>query len=329
VNVLPWCERRDYIADRLVVNRNFNMSVFQVPNDANVAKGISLTLIAILVFGVQDVAVKMLVTDYPFTQVVMIRFWGVGLFILAWLWREGTLRTALKSKVPFLQLSRATLLVVDIWCFSAALSLMPLADLQAIFMLFPIVTTLLAIPLLGEQVGLVRWAAIVAGFVGTMIVIRPGFQEINLGVIFQLGAVFSFAGYTILTRMVSSKDRTSTSLAYMALVGIVLSTAVGFRSFEIMTTQAMLLMGLIIITANIAHTLFTMALREAPASILQPFNFLMLPVAIVFSFIAFGDLIDGISLIGATITVGAGLTVWWRERQKKIRTGGSIRGEIR
>lgn len=305
------------------------MSVFQVPNDANVAKGISLTLIAILVFGVQDVAVKMLVTDYPFTQVVMIRFWGVGLFILAWLWREGTLRTALKSKVPFLQLSRATLLVVDIWCFSAALSLMPLADLQAIFMLFPIVTTLLAIPLLGEQVGLVRWAAIVAGFIGTMIVIRPGFQEINLGVIFQLGAVFSFAGYTILTRMVSSKDRTSTSLAYMALVGIVLSTAVGFRSFEIMTTQAMLLMGLIIITANIAHTLFTMALREAPASILQPFNFLMLPVAIVFSFIAFGDLIDGISLIGATITVGAGLTVWWRERQKKIRTGGSIRGEIR
>lgn len=129
------------------------MSVFQVPAEANVAKGITLTLIAIVVFGVQDVAVKMLVTDYPFTQVVMIRFWGVGVFILAWLWREGTLLTALKSQVPMLQLSRATLLVVDIWCFSAALSLMPLADLQAIFMLFPIVTTLLAIPLLGEQVG--------------------------------------------------------------------------------------------------------------------------------------------------------------------------------
>ncbi|TDQ66926.1 drug/metabolite transporter (DMT)-like permease [Maritalea mobilis] len=305
------------------------MSVFQVPDDANVAKGISLTLIAILVFGVQDVAVKFLVTDYPFTQVVMIRFWGVGLFILAWLWREGTLRTALKSKAPYLQLTRATLLVVDIWCFSAALSLMPLADLQAIFMLFPIVTTLLAIPMLGEQVGLVRWMAIIVGFIGTMIVIRPGFQDLNLGVFFQLGAVFSFAGYTILTRMVSSKDRTSTSLAYMALVGIVLSTAVGFRSFEIMTPQALMLMGLIIITANIAHTLFTMALREAPASILQPFNFLMLPVAIVFSFIAFGDLIDSISLIGASITVGAGLTVWWRERQKKIRTGEDIRGEIR
>ncbi len=88
------------------------------------------------------------------------------MFILAWLWREGTLLTALKSQVPMLQLSRATLLVVDIWCFSAALSLMPLADLQAIFMLFPIVTTLLAIPLLGEQVGLVRWLAIIAGFIG-------------------------------------------------------------------------------------------------------------------------------------------------------------------
>ncbi len=112
-------------------------------------------------------------------------------------------------------------------------------------------------------------------------------------------------------------------------MGIVLSTAVGITKLEMMTPRGWLLIGLIIITANIAHTLFTMALREAPASILQPFNFLMLPVAIVFSFIAFGHLIDGISLIGATITVGAGLTVWWRERKKKIRTGGSIRGEIR
>ncbi|MCF4099043.1 DMT family transporter [Maritalea mediterranea] len=305
------------------------MSVLQVPADANVAKGISLTLAAILVFGVQDVMVKIMVNDYPFTQVVMVRFWGVGVFILAWLWREGTLRTAFKSKRPLLQITRGTLLVTDIWCFSAALTFLPLADTQAIFMLFPIVTTMLAIPLLGEQVGLIRWVAIVVGFIGTLIVIRPGFQEFNMGVIFQLGAVFSFAGYTIVTRMLAPHDRTSTSMAYMALVGIVLSTAVGITSFENFGPKGWLMIGGIIITANIAHTLFTMSLREAPASILQPFNFMMLPVAIVFSFIAFGDLIDGISLIGAMITVGAGLTVWWRERQKKIRTGAGIRGEIR
>ncbi len=192
------------------------MSVFQVPAEANVAKGITLTLIAIVVFGVQDVAVKMLVTDYPFTQVVMIRFWGVGVFILAWLWREGTLLTALKSQVPMLQLSprhAAGCGHLVLFCGAEPDAIGgPSGDFHAVSHCNDLVGDSLA----GRAGGLVRWLAIIAGFIGTMIVIRPGFQEINVGVFIQLGAVFSFAGYTILTRMVSSKDRTSTSLAYMA-----------------------------------------------------------------------------------------------------------------
>ena len=107
----------------------------------NVSKGIFLTLVSILIFAVQDVAVKMLVTDYPPTQVVMIRFWGVAVFTLIWVLRDQSFASVIRSKRPFLQISRGVLLVLDIWCFSTALQFMPLSDLQAIFMLFPIVTT--------------------------------------------------------------------------------------------------------------------------------------------------------------------------------------------
>lgn len=282
----------------------------------NISKGIALTLISIMIFAVQDVAVKMLVTDYPPTQVVMIRFWGVAVFTLVWVMREGPIRNAFRTKKPFLQISRGVLLVLDIWCFSAALQFMPLSDLQAIFMLFPIVTTLFAVPLLGEKVGIFRWSAIAVGFLGAMIIIRPGFQEVNIGVWFQLGAVTTFALYTVLTRLVSRHDSTTTSVVYMAAVGVVLSTSVGVFNMVPMTLNGWLLMGLVIVTANVAHTLFTMAYREAPASALQPFNFLILPAAIIMTVIFFGHWIDMISLFGASLTVGAGLFVWWRERQK-------------
>lgn len=289
-------------------------------DNSNVSKGIVLTLISILIFAVQDVAVKMLVTDYPPTQVVMIRFWGVAVFTLVWVLREGSLRQAIKSKKPGLQLTRGVLLVLDIWCFSAALQYMPLSDLQAIFMLFPIATTLFAIPILGEKVGLYRWGAIAMGFVGAMIIIRPGFQEINMGVWLQLGAVTTFALYTVLTRLVAKHDSTTTSMLYMAIVGVVLSTSVGVFNMVPMSLNGWLLIGLVIITANVAHTLFTMAYREAPASALQPFNFLILPAAIIMTIIFFGHWIDLISFIGALITVAAGLLVWWRERVNAKRT---------
>jgi drug/metabolite transporter (DMT)-like permease len=234
--------------------------------------------------------------------------------------REGSLRTAIKSKKPKLQIARGVLLVLDIWCFSAALQYMPLSDLQAIFMLFPIVTTLVAIPILGEQVGVFRWAAIGVGFLGAMIIIRPGFQEVNMGVWLQLGAVTTFALYTVLTRLVSKHDSTTTSMLYMTLVGVVLSTSVGIFNMVPMSFNGWLLMGLIIITANVAHTLFTMAYREAPASALQPFNFLILPASIIMTIIFFGHWIDLISFIGALITVAAGLFVWWREQVKARKT---------
>jgi len=284
----------------------------------NISKGIALTLISILIFSVQDVTVKMLVTDYPPTQVVMIRFWGVAVFTLVWILREGPIRQAFRTKRPILQIARGTLLVLDIWFFSAALQFMPLSDLQAIFMLFPIVVTLFAIPVLGEEVGIFRWSAIGVGFLGTMIIIRPGFQEVNIGVWFMLGAVATFALYTVMTRLVSRTDSTTTSMAYMAVVGVVLSTSVGVFNMVPMTLNAWLMMGLVIITANVAHTLFTMAYREAPASALQPFNFLILPAAIIMTIIFFGHWIDLLSLFGASLTVGAGLFVWWRERQKAI-----------
>jgi len=279
----------------------------------NVPKAIVLTLISLVIFGLQDIAVKLLVADYSVMQVVMIRFWGVALFTLIWIGRNTDLRVVIRSHYPKMQIFRSVLLLIDIWLFSAALGFMQTSDLQAMFMLYTIVVSLLAVPILGEKMGVYRWAAVVVGFVGAMVVIRPGFQTIDSSIWLVAGAVVSFSLYTVLTRKVATKDSTKTSMLYLSLVALVLSTVSGVFQLENMSGQAWLLMLIVIICAIATHLLFTVAFRYAPASVLQPLNFLALPVAVGLTFLFFGHVTDLITIIGGLITIAAGLLVWFRE----------------
>lgn len=288
----------------------------------NVPKAILLTLVSLVIFGVQDIAVKLLVADFSVMQVVMIRFWGVAVFMLIWIGRNSDLRVVLRSHYPKLQILRSVLLLIDIWLFSAALGFMQTSDLQAMFMLYPIVVSLLAVPILGEKMGIYRWAAVLVGFVGAMVVIRPGFQTIDGSILLVVGAVLSFSLYTVLTRKVATKDSTKTSMLYLALVALVLSTVTGVFELEAMDMRGWLLMSIVIVCAIATHLLFTIALKYAPASALQPLNFLALPVAVGLTLLFFGHMTDLITLVGGAITIGAGLLVWFREA--KPTTGQKI-----
>ncbi|MCZ4273911.1 DMT family transporter [Maritalea porphyrae] len=283
----------------------------------NVPKAIILTLVSLVIFGVQDIAVKLLVADFSVMQVVMIRFWGVALFTLIWIGRNSDLRLVARSHYPKLQILRSVLLLIDIWLFSAALGHMQTSDLQAMFMLYPIVVSLLAVPILGEKMGIYRWIAVLVGFVGAMVVIRPGFQTIDVSIWLVVGAVLSFSLYTVLTRKVATKDSTKTSMLYLALVALVLSTVTGVFELEAMGMRGWLLMIIVIVCAIATHLLFTVALKHAPASTLQPLNFLALPVAVGLTLLFFGHMTDVITLIGGAITIGAGLLVWFRETKSK------------
>ena len=280
--------------------------------------GIALTVLSVFVFGFQDVAAKILVQTWSPFQVTMMRYWAFGLFSLLMVMRQAPLRQAFRSQMPVWQIARGILLVVDIWLFAFAVRTVPLAELQSIILLYPLLVTLLAVPVLGETVGPWRIGAVVAGFIGALVILRPGGLPLTIDVLFGLGAALAFSSYVVLTRKAAQVDSVWTSMVYVGMVGMVLTTAVGVWFFEDMDFNGVMLLGVMIVTTIVGHGLMMLALEMAPASTVQPFNYLMLPWAAVLSLVFFSHFIDGISLIGAAIIVGSGLIVWARERRRKI-----------
>ncbi|MDB5528993.1 MAG: family transporter [Devosia sp.] len=285
----------------------------------NVARAIILTLITIGVFGVQDAISKMLVQDYSPFQITMMRYWGFAIFSLILVSRQAPLRQAFASRAPVLQVLRGVLLMADVWLFALALRSVPLAELQSITLVYPLLVTLFAIPILGEKVGVFRLVAVLVGFAGAMVIVRPGGLPLDWGVAFAIASSTLYALYIVTTRKVSAVDSASTSLAYTGVVGLAMSTAVGMFFWQPMDWQTVAIVVMVMGTTCIGHGLMTFALSLAPASVLQPFNYFSLPWAIVLSAVVFGHLIDGISLLGAAVIVAAGLVVMARERIKRVK----------
>jgi drug/metabolite transporter (DMT)-like permease len=284
----------------------------------NVARAIVLTLISIGVFGVQDAAAKLLMQTYSPFQITMMRYWGFAVFALLLVMRQAPLRQALSSKMPLWQMLRGTLLMADIWLFALALRTVPMGELQSITLVYPLLVTLFAIPILGEKVGVFRLVAVAIGFAGAMLIVRPGGLPFDWGVGFALMSATLYALYIVITRKVSRQDSAATSLAYAGVMGLVLSSAVGVFFWQPMGWGDFAMVLLIMATTCAGHGLMTFALSMAPASVLQPFNYFSLPWAIILSAVVFGVFIDAVSLIGAAIIVAAGLVVMARERTRKV-----------
>lgn len=287
--------------------------------EANTGKGILLLLSATLIFGVQDALSKILVETYSPMQIVMIRYWAFTAMSLWLVSRRGPLSHAFHSAAPGWQVARGALLLLDIWLYTAALQTVPLGDLGAIIMFYPLLVTLFAVPFLGERVGVFRISAVLAGFVGMLFIMRPGFTAIEIGTIYGLLSAAAYALYLVLTRKVSQVDSTTTSIFYVAIVGLALTTTTGFFFWKDMTLLDSAMMLVVCLTMCVAHGLVMLSLRFAPASVLQPFNYFSLPWAITLGYLVFGTLIDGFALFGATIIVAAGLVVMWRERKLRLR----------
>jgi drug/metabolite transporter (DMT)-like permease len=283
----------------------------------NVGRAILLTIFTVAVFGIQDVLSKTLVQTYSPFQVTMMRYWGFALFALVLVWRQAPLKQALNSKVPLLQVVRGSILIIEIWFFAIALQSVPLGELQAISLVYPLLVTLFAIPILGEKVGVFRFVAVGIGFAGAMVIVRPGGLPLDWGVLFAMISATMYSIYIVITRKVSQFDSAATSMAYTGLMGLLLSSAVGVFFWQPMAWSDFGLVVTIMVTSCLGHGLMVYALSMAPASTVQPFNYFSLPWAIFLSALVFGHWIDGISLIGAGIVVAAGLVVMARERMRK------------
>jgi len=154
----------------------------------NVGRGIFFALVAILIFSSQDAMSKFLVQSVSPFQMTMMRFWAFGAFSLFLALRKGSLTAALRTRQPLWQVLRGLLLITDIWMYVLSLRTVPLAAVQSITLVYPLLVTLFAIPLLGEKVGVFRLVAVTVGFLGALIIVRPGGVPLDWGVGYAIGS---------------------------------------------------------------------------------------------------------------------------------------------
>ena len=285
--------------------------------------GIALLLLTVFIFAAQDGITKVLVRDYSPAQIIMVRFWAFAVFAVVFAMMRGGLGRAIRSKTPALQIFRSVLLIVQMMVFALGLRFMGLADAHALFATYPLFATALAVPILGEHVGWRRMAAVGVGFVGALVIIRPGLTVFDPHGFILLSAALGFAFYSLMTRRASFKDGFATSILYLGIFGALAATIIGLPFWKTPTGDDLVLMLILSSTGIIGHLLLIKALEFAPATLLQPFNYTSLVWASLIGFAVFGEFPDGWTMIGAAIIVGAGGYVVWRERRIGKSTAGS------
>ncbi len=284
--------------------------------------GILLCLGALFMFSSQDAVTKVLIRDYDAAQFVMLRFWVFAIFATMLAARRTGLKSAIMAKRPVLQICRSLLLIAEIALFATGLRYLGLADMHATFATFPLMATAMAPFVLGEQVGWRRWSAVGVGFVGAVIIIRPGLGVFQPAVLIPLLSAFMFGLYHILTRLASQRDSAFTSLLYLGWIGALATTPFGITAWVPPTAEAWWFMALLSLTGLVGHVLLILALEHAPASQLQPLNYLLLVWATLMGYFLFDNLPDAATLAGSAVIVSSGLYVMFRERMKNQTDDG-------
>lgn len=272
--------------------------------------GIMLCLGSMFIFASQDAITKVIVQEMAVAQFVMVRYWVFALFALLWIGYTGSIRDTLQSARPGLQLWRSILSVAEIAIFNLSLRYLGLAEAHSLLAMFPLIAIALAAPMLGEHVGWRRWMAVCWGFIGTMIILRPGFEVFKPEALIAVAAAFCFGVYNIITRQVSAAgDTFKTNVLYMALIGCAAATLFGIPVWREPTSAEWWMLSVLSVTGILGHLLLVKALEYAPASLLQPFNYSLLVFATLFGLIFFAELPDFWTLAGSAVIIASGLYV--------------------
>lgn len=286
--------------------------------------------LGMFLFSMVDTMGKFLTDTLHPVQIVWFRQLGLFVGVLVLVALRGVI--VLRSNNPKLQIGRGALAACSATLFIAGVAFVPLADAVAITFIAPFLVTVMAAVILREPVGFRRWAAVALGFLGALIVIRPGMGVIDPAAGLILIAATAFALRQVLSRILAGDDKVQTTVAYTAIVSWSLLTlplpfiwstpASGF--------EWALLFGMAVLAA-VAETLVIMALDAAQAVVVAPLQYTLLIWGTFLGFMVFDQLPDGWTLFGATIIVSTGIYTLNRERlmQRKRRadlaSGGAQR----
>lgn len=281
-------------------------------------KGIALLMTAMAFFPLLDVCAKFLGQQgVPVVQMVWARFFFGALYCLPFALRVSGVAAIEPVNLAY-NTARACIIILGTAFFFLSLKYLPIADTLAIFFIQPILVTALSPLLLNETVGLRRWVCVAIGFVGVLIIVRPGFQEINLGVFYALFAGFLSALFIIITRHLTGKaDAMVTTFQTSAIGALVLTVGLPWFWMPVSGNQWMLLLLLGAI-ATVGQYLVTRAYDFAEASLLSPFNYAEIITAVAAGWYFFNDFPDNWTLLGVSILITCAVYISWRERPRAL-----------
>ena len=285
----------------------------------NVSLGISLMVVTTFMFSTMDGVSKYLAETNNVFTLVTFRYWFIALImIISCIFIKNSFATIIKTKQPYVQFSRGLILSLNNCLVVYTFTLLGLVETHAIIACYPLIVAGLSVPFLGEKFGWRRWTAILTGFTGVLIILRPASSVISEGSIFAIIGAIMFAVYLILTRYVSRLDTAVTSFFWTGIGGTVTMTVISFFIWESIPQKDLLWLLTMCILSSSSHFLMVKTLQVAEASVIQPFSYLQLVFGSIIGVTIFSESIDLMIIVGVTIVIGSGLFTTWREHKKKM-----------
>ena len=282
-------------------------------------KGIACVVGGGALLALNSTVVKFLVADYPPGQIMAVRALFVFVIVAAFVWRDGGVRS-LRIRSPIGQLVRALCLASSTCLMILSVQRLPLGDVFAINHASPLIMTALAVIFLGERVGWRRWLAILVGFVGVLIMLRPSAAAFQPAALLPLAVAMISATRDVITRRISATDSSTVTFAVtttvILLAGLGLSVFTGWAPIHL---HDLWLFALAAFFQGLAHFLMIEAFRFAEAKVVAPFKYAAILWAMVIGYVFWGDVPDNWIITGGTIVVASSLYILHRQRRARVK----------
>ena len=275
-------------------------------------KAITFNLLAWVMLPIMDGFAKYLSSDLPVLQITWARYFFTVAFTfpIMFFFYRNQLKWSEKPKLQFL---RGLILLTANICFFYSISVISLAKALTLAFVAPLIVTAFSPIFLSEKVGLRRWLAVIIGFIGSLVVIRPGFVEINLASLAALGTGVMYGFYLIITRKLSTSDNPLLTLLLTGVVGVIIISIVMPFVWVKPTLNEWFMMAAIGIFACVGHLFLILSLKYADASKLAPFSYFEIITNIIIGYYFFSDFPDNWTFLGLFIIVLSGIYISRRE----------------